>query len=134
MSNYLTLSGAVDTDPFFDKRSLRFDYNHQHEINVDVEECEPIVSGALIVSYRMTVRYSDAGDRKVLRVELLQHQTMDDIRRGREASTYPLNPFDPAENGLLNLLMAHANSRRAERDIEEAIERHQADRDEDHEA
>ena len=128
---YVTLSGRLSTDPFFDPRSLKSGYADQHEINVDIEDCEPISGGALTVSYRAVVRYSDAGDRNVLRVALLQHQSQIDIRRGREPQVMDLNPYDPAENGLLNLLMAHTNSKGAQRDIEDAIQRHQADRDEE---
>ena len=128
---YLTLSGRISSDPYFDPRSLRRGYADWHEINVDIEDCEPINGGALTVSYRAVVRYSDAGDRSIVRVSLLQHQTQIDIRRGREPLVMELNPYDPAENGLLNLLMAHANSKAAHQDIEDAIQRHQADRDEE---
>ena len=129
--NYVTLSGRLNTDPHFDPSSLRPGYQDLHDIEVDIDETEPIRDGALVVSYRAYVSYSDAGERKVRCVELLQHQSMDEHRRGRRANAYPLNPFDAAENGLLNLLMAHAGTKAAQQIIEDDIQRHQADRDEE---
>lgn len=129
--NYLTLSGAVDTDPYFDVRSLRPGFHDRHEIHVDIEDRQPLRDCALAVSYRVFVGYTDAGERRVLKVEPLCHQTAEERRRGQEVRSYPLNPFVAAENALLQLLMADVTGEAAGREIDDEVQRHQADRDED---
>ncbi len=129
--NYITLSGAVDTDPFFDPRSMRPSYQDEHEIPVDMEDHEPVPGCAVTVSYRAFVIYSDSGTRRLVRVELLKHQTMEELRRGRLRPSYALNPYAPSEAGLISVLMVDAAGKRASAAIEDEVQRHQADRDEE---
>ena len=130
--SHITSSGRTSTDPYFDARSLRADYHHWHDLAVDMEDREPLPNCALAVSYRAHVRYTDAGDVHVHRVEVLLYRTTaEDKRRGRPLKAQGLSTFDAVQNGLIALLMADARGEAGMREILSEIEADQQRRDDE---
>lgn len=126
---YLTLSGAVDQDPYFDKRSLRPDYRDPVDLHVDVQS-QPIDGVDLILDYRAYVRYSlaDLPSYTVVRVELLLTRSTEDRRRGRpQLSRMPVG----LELCLAPLMAWDAEHGPGREQVLDKIEQHQADRDEE---
>lgn len=127
--NYVTRSGAIDTDPFFDPKSFRSDYYDRVEMFADVQS-QPINDVDLTVDYRVFVRYTlaDLPSFTVLRVELLLAKSTEDRRRGRpQLSRMPSG----LELCLVPFMAWDAEHGPGREQVLDAIERHQADRDEE---